>query len=125
MSDTTMTTPKGEMAKFTYPTLKVFTGKMQFRTNGSEKVHVEKVGDVLRGAVIAVKSERMANSLATGGNFAHVHQDTPLGIPAELRPAPRVAPADTGTGTPTKAPGVATASNPVTITSDAIPAEKK
>jgi hypothetical protein len=123
MSDATNTPPKPEPSKFTYDTGKVPTGKMQFRTNGPAKVHVEKIGDVSRGEVVAVKSVNVANSLWVGGNFAHVPADTPLGVPAELRPVEKKA--DTGTGTPTKAPLAATAANPVNLTGEGSADAKK
>lgn len=70
---------------FSFPVVKKFTGKIQYRTNGAERVTTP-FGDTARGEVKEVRNEKYANSLVENGDHAHVPADTPIGQPEEFRP---------------------------------------
>jgi hypothetical protein len=78
------TPPAPEKPNFTFPVVKKFTGKIQYRTNGASVVTTP-FGDTLRGEVKEVRSEKYANGLVENGDHAHVAIDTPVGQPDEFR----------------------------------------
>lgn len=68
------------MAAFSFERQKSFTGKVQFRIDGSSVVTANGKS-WKRGEVKEVKSPIYANGIVSTGNFAHVPADTPLGVP--------------------------------------------
>lgn len=70
------------MAAFSFDRVKSFTGKVQFRIDGSSVVTANGKS-WKRGEVKEVKSPIYANGIVSTGNFAHVAVDTPIGVPGD------------------------------------------
>lgn len=106
----TTTTPSGVQkpegtvkAAFHYPTVKSYTGRIQYRKDGAESQMISS-GRVLRAEVIEMRSRDAANGLVDNGHFSHVAADTPLGQPEEYKPKKKPEPPAEGGSQPATAP---------------------
>lgn len=104
MADPTLSTGR-EHPSFSFPVMRQYTGKVQYRIDGMSAIDIPDVGRTLRGEVKELKP-KLAARLVAGGDHAHVRADTEIGQPEEFRvtkkapvPAPPVAPS-----TPVDAP---------------------
>lgn len=82
-----------ENPNFHYPTVKRFTGRLQYASNRMAEAQLGH-GKVLRAEVFAVRNERYANSLVENGDVSHVAADTPLGQPEEYKAGKKLTPPD-------------------------------
>jgi hypothetical protein len=70
--------------KFSAKVSRKFTGKIQYRTNGPAS-GTTAFGTVLRGEVKEVRNQKLADSLVSNGDFAHVDDSTEIGQPEQFK----------------------------------------
>lgn len=68
---------------FTFPKVRGFTGKIQYRVDDMESIN-SPFGVVKRGEVKEVLSKGTAENLVENGDFSHVAADTPVGVPQSV-----------------------------------------
>lgn len=80
------------LPQFHYPVPREHTGKLQYRIDRGEVVTIDRIGDVRRGGVIAVKNVNFARGLIAGQAFANAPADAPLGQPEKYAAKPKEQP---------------------------------
>lgn len=79
-------------ARFHYPVVKSYTGKIQYAINDAGATTVTNGLTVLRGEVVGAR-EKMAVGLVQNGRFSHVAATTPVGQPEQYKAGRKPAPA--------------------------------